>query len=288
MTDKGKVAPVALKSKTGKNQKMKPVDAVQAAEATIQKAIELILARHSEIDQAEAQSFVLQQFEFMNADANEVISAERIVQRYEAAIVHRIAGDSEIRDKLAKLIFRGLSGRPSHQSLQYFELQHAFQLATGKSLSQYAEDVVAIVNQLQEMGYIRWTKPGHRMPLIFQGIDFDEWSAKMKVEKDAASSVTYNVTGSNARINHQSTDMSTNVVLERSGIQDQLDALRRTIAATQLSGPERQSALDVVDAVDAQFASGAPKKSVVTALLGALPKIADIATIVGTVAAFVK
>lgn len=267
---------------------MKPVDVMQAAEATMQKAIELIVARHPDIDRTEAQRLVRQQFEFMNADANEVISAERIVQRYEAAIVRRSAGNAEICDKLAKLIFRGLSGRQSHQSFQYFELQHAFQVATGESLSKYAEDVVAIVNQLQDMGYIRWTQPGHRMPLIFQGIDFDEWSAKMNVKKGAASSVTYNVTGSNARVNHQSMDMSTNVVAESSGIQEHLDALRRTIAATQLSGPERQSALDVVDAVDAQFASGAPKKSIVTALLGTLPKVADIATIVGTVASFVK
>jgi len=82
--------------------------------------------------------------------------------------------------------------------------------------------------------------------------------------------------------------MSTNIVGENGDIQAHLEALRRTIEATQLSGPERQSALDVVDAVDAQFASGAPKKSVVTALLAALPKVADIATIVGTIVAFVK
>jgi len=65
---------------------MKQDDVTQAAEATIQKALELIVARYSDIDQAEAQRFVLQQFAFVNADANEVISAERIVQRYEAAI----------------------------------------------------------------------------------------------------------------------------------------------------------------------------------------------------------
>jgi len=267
---------------------MKPVGAIQAAEATIRKAIGLIVARYPDIDQAEAERFVFQQFEFMNADANEVISAERIFQRYEASLVPRSADGSGIRGKLAKLIFRGLSGRPGHQSLQYFELQHAFQVATGESLSRYAEDVVAIVNHLQDKGYIRWEKPGQRMPLIFQGIDFDEWSAKMKEAKDAPSSVTYNVTGSNARINHHSTDMSTNIVGENGDIQAHLEALRRTIEATQLSGPERQSALDVVDAVDAQFASGAPKKSVVTALLAALPKVADIATIVGTIVAFVK
>lgn len=70
---------------------MKPVGAIQAAEATILKAIELIVARYPDIDQAEAQRFVLQQFESMNADLNEVISAERIFQRYKASLVPRSA-----------------------------------------------------------------------------------------------------------------------------------------------------------------------------------------------------
>jgi hypothetical protein len=267
---------------------VKQIDVNQAAEATIRKAIELIVARHSDMNQAEAQRFVLRQFELMNADANEVISAERIVQRYEDAIARRGAGESGMREKLAKLIFRELSERPRTRSLQYLELQHVFQVATGESLSQYAEDVVAIVEQLQEKEYIRWETPGRRMPLIFQGINFDKWSNKMKGEIDAAQSVTYNVTGNNARINHHSADMSTNVVAEVSSLQEHLKALRRTIEATQLSGLGRQDALDVMDAVDAQFASGTPKKSVVTALLSALPKVADIATIVGTIIACAK
>jgi len=203
-------------------------------------------------------------------------------------LLRRSDGDSGMRESIAKLIYKGLSERPRSQSLQYFELQHAFQVATGRSLSQYAEDVVAMVDQLQEERYIRWETPGRRMPLIFQGIDFDEWSRKMNGEKDAAQSVTYHVTGPNARINHHSTDNSTNVVTENGGIQEHLEALRQAIEATQLSRPERQSALDIVEAVDAQFASGAPKKSVVTALLSALPKVADIATIAGTLVAFVK
>jgi hypothetical protein len=262
--------------------------AIQAAAATIQEAIALIVARHSNIDHAEAQRFVLQQFEYMNSDSREVISAERIVQHYEAAIARRSAGDSVICEKLAKLIFRGLSERQPTRSMQYFELQHAFQVATGESLSKYAEEVVAIVEQLQEKGYIRWKTPGSRMPLIFQGIDFDEWSTEMKEEKHASRLVTYNVTGNNARINHNSTDMSTNVVSESRGIQEQMTALRRAIEATRLSGSERQCALDVVDAVDEQFATGMPKKSVVTALLSTLPKVADIATIAGMVIALVK
>lgn len=263
-------------------------DVIQAGVVAIQEAIALIVARNSNIDQAEAQRFVLQQFEYMNADGREIFSAELIAQRYEEVNARRSAGDTAIIEKITKLIFRGLSERLPTHSMQYYELQNVFKVATGKSLSQYAEEMVATVNLLQEKGYIRWETPGSRMPLIFQGIDFDEWSSEMKEKKDAARLVTYNVTGNNARINHHSTDMSTNVVVQSDGIQEQLEALRQAINATGLSGSEQQSALDVVDAVGDQFASGTPKKSVVTALLSTLPKVADIATIAGMVIALVK
>jgi hypothetical protein len=138
------------------------------------------------------------------------------------------------------------------------------------------------------MEYIRWETLRNRGPLIFQGIDFDEWSKAMTREKDPVGSITYNVNGANARINHHSTDLSANVVGGSPGILDQLQALRRAIKTTQVSDSEQQSALEVADAVEAQFATGTPKKSVVMALLSALPKVADVATIVGTIIALMK
>jgi hypothetical protein len=260
----------------------------QAAIETIREAIALIIARHPDIDHVEAERVVLQQFEFMYANSNEVISAKRIVERYEEGISRNGADSSAIRRNIEKSIFKGLSGRAPTRSMPYYELQSTFQAATGESLSQYVVDVLAVVEQLQENGYIRWERPGGRLPLIFQGIDFDEWGDKMTQEKDSARVITYNVTGSNARINHHSTDLSTNVVGDNRDIQDQLEALRRAIRTTQISDSERQSALEVVDAVDAEFSSGRPKKSVVTALLSALPRAAEIATIASTIIPFMN
>jgi hypothetical protein len=102
--------------------------------------------------------------------------------------------------------------------------------------------------------------------------------------KKAVQSITYNVTGNNARINHQSVDNSTNVIVGDGAAQEQLAALRREVQALNLSASERQAALDVVDAVDAQFSVGKPKRSVVAALLAALPQVANVATIAGAIA----
>lgn len=106
--------------------------------------------------------------------------------------------------------------------------------------------------------------------------------------KRAVQSITYNVTGSNARINHHSVDNSTNVVAEDGGLREKLRELRREVQALKLSSTEQQAALDVVDAVDAQFSGGKPKRSVVTALLAALPQVANVATIAGAIATFAQ
>lgn len=257
--------------------------AVQAAAGVIRDAVALIIARFSDADREEVLRFVRRQFEYLNADANEVVSSERIVQCYEAAIPRPCYDGSAISEKIAKLIFRELSKRPSSKPLLYAELQLVFQNATGDSLSQYPENLLETVEHLQKLDYINWQKPGNRPPVIFQGIDFDTWSNEMTEKKDAVRPITYNITGNNARINYHSIDVSTNIVETDENVHAQLDELRRAINAMQLSDYEQKSASDLMDAVDAEFASEKPKKSVVKALLSGLPKAADLAVVVGKI-----
>jgi hypothetical protein len=51
---------------------------------------------------------------------------------------------------------------------------------------------------------------------------------------------------------------------------------------------EKSTALEVVDAVDAQFATGKAKRLVVTALLAALPQVANVATNASAIATFAQ
>ncbi|MBI5890098.1 MAG: hypothetical protein HZB47_05405 [Nitrosomonadales bacterium] len=101
--------------------------------------------------------------------------------------------------------------------------------------------------------------------------------------KKAVQNITFNITGHNARINQNSIDNSTNVVQVDSTALQNLQALRAEISRLHISEEERVSAIEVVDTVEEQFKSGAPKKSVVSALLNSLPHVANITSIVAAI-----
>lgn len=101
--------------------------------------------------------------------------------------------------------------------------------------------------------------------------------------QSAVHSITYNVTGSNARINNNSVDNSTNLVHDGSGEVDRLlKELRNAMNAAPLSPADRGDALEIIDGIESQFASEKPKRSVVRAMLNALPDVATVATTIGT------
>lgn len=105
--------------------------------------------------------------------------------------------------------------------------------------------------------------------------------------KSAVQSITYNITGNNARVNQNSIDNSTNLVQIDARAIQYVEALRKEIDGSSLSASEKAEANEVIDEVDGCFRSGNPKKSVVTALLKALPQVANVASIVSALAGLV-
>lgn len=103
--------------------------------------------------------------------------------------------------------------------------------------------------------------------------------------KKALQSITYNVHGSNARINHQSVDNSTNIVQESGDVGQLIAELRQVIDEAQLPTSEKIDALDIIEGVEAHFSTAKPKRSVVTAMLSALPAMATIAETVSKLTA---
>ncbi len=97
--------------------------------------------------------------------------------------------------------------------------------------------------------------------------------------KSAIQSVTFNVTGNNARINQNSVDQSTNVVQMSADVADNIKALRNEIIRTIGEESKRAEALEVLNAIEQEFKSGSPKRSVVGALVQGLPAIGSIASI---------
>lgn len=91
--------------------------------------------------------------------------------------------------------------------------------------------------------------------------------------------ITYHINGNNARVNHQSIDNSVNSVTINSTVMNCIRDLRDEIQRAPLSEQQRGSALEVVDEVEAQIASGKPKQTILAALLASLPAIESITSI---------
>jgi hypothetical protein len=105
--------------------------------------------------------------------------------------------------------------------------------------------------------------------------------------KQHVQSITYNVSGNGARVNHNSVDNSVNSITIDSDIQGNLETIRQEIEKSALPPEQRDEALEVVKELKEQFESGKPKKTIVSALVGALPSIATISKAVGAIAAAV-
>ena len=97
--------------------------------------------------------------------------------------------------------------------------------------------------------------------------------------KQAVKTITYNISGTNARINNNSIDNSTNVVNINSDVAEHLSMLRQEIQQIVDSSEVRKDALEIVDAIESQFDSASPSKAVVNTLIKSLPNIGSIAAI---------
>ena len=95
----------------------------------------------------------------------------------------------------------------------------------------------------------------------------------------SAQHITYNIIGSNARVNNHSTDNSVNTVAMNIAVSNQIQSLRDEIQKAPLTPQQKAEAVEMVDEVESQIASGKPKKSVVSALLASLPAIESITTV---------
>ena len=120
----------------------------------------------------------------------------------------------------------------------------------------------------------------------FHGIDAHY---QMKVKKlglpeakQRIQSITYNITGHNARINHDSVDNSTNSVNIGSELQKYLTALRQ-IVETIDDTKQKKDAVEILDSVESQLALPKPSKTVVSVLLSALPHIASISSLASAI-----
>lgn len=95
--------------------------------------------------------------------------------------------------------------------------------------------------------------------------------------RKAMQNITYNVSGQNARINHNSVDQSVNYIAnENAEILKHLTSLREELK--KLPAGKRQEAEEITDEIENSIRSGG-KKSVIAALISALPNAGNVASI---------
>ena len=97
--------------------------------------------------------------------------------------------------------------------------------------------------------------------------------------KKEIQSITYNISGANARVNSHSVDNSINTINIDPNVLVELSKLRDEIKSFVANSNEQTDALDLVDTIELQFASRTPNKSVVKALIAALPSLGNISSI---------
>lgn len=95
----------------------------------------------------------------------------------------------------------------------------------------------------------------------------------------AVQSITYNISGVNARVNNHSIDNSTNTATINPELPGLVEALRAEISKINMSVEDRAESLEVVDEIESQLRAPSPKKSVIKRLLSSLPDVDIVASI---------
>lgn len=98
----------------------------------------------------------------------------------------------------------------------------------------------------------------------------------------APAQITYHINGNNVRVNNHSVDKSTNIINVGADFREYIDGLRQVIQSVT-DAQQKQEAMEIVNAVEAQLASPKPSKMVVSTLLNALPHVASIATLASAI-----
>jgi hypothetical protein len=127
-------------------------------------------------------------------------------------------------------------------------------------------------------------------PGFHEGLGSIPAGYRMKVRKlglpesqGIVQSIIYNVNGHNSRINNHSVDNSTNIFQDSNNEAARLlGELREAISTVALSPKDHAEAIEIIDGVQEQFATEKPKRSIVKAMLSALPNVAAIASTVDT------
>lgn len=118
-----------------------------------------------------------------------------------------------------------------------------------------------------------------RFGSIPAGYQMDVAKLGIPEAQSAVQHITYNISGTNNRINQGSTDNSINIAFASSELKEQIAALRTEVGKLSLTNEESKAANEVIDAIEEHASIDKPSKSVIKALFNGLPSAGNIASI---------
>jgi hypothetical protein len=116
----------------------------------------------------------------------------------------------------------------------------------------------------------------HSIPAGYQ---MDVIKLGLPEAKNAVHTINYNISGTNNRINQNSTDNSVNTLNLNPDLQKHLTELRKEIKSLNLDKDEKSATHEILNEVENQLNNQKPNKTIVRTLLDGLPSVGNIATI---------
>jgi len=108
-----------------------------------------------------------------------------------------------------------------------------------------------------------------------------------EAEKEIATITNINIYGNYAKVNQNSVDNSTNTFFVDS-VHNAIDELRLELRKLHKSPEILTEQMEIIDAVESELLSEKPRKSIVSSLLSALPKIENITNIANFIGSLVN
>ena len=148
--------------------------------------------------------------------------------------------------------------RRSSPALSIPDLQVNFQKISGESMRDYGDVVEKVVNEIVDKGFLNYERRGAGMPYLTEGLNFDQWEAKMNPQANNGGFSIGTLNASNVQVGNQNT-MNAGVSV------DQFVKALETFGGK----PEAEKKF-IIDKVLAAVGTGADVVAAVAALVAAL------------------
>jgi uncharacterized protein YecA (UPF0149 family) len=111
----------------------------------------------------------------------------------------------QLNEIIKKVIYNKLSSIPDKKALLFPDLQIAFHNGTGKSLSDYLEELKKIADELEADQFAKFEKLPSGMPRILKGVNFNKWSSIMNPKRTNSQINISSFNANNVQVGNENT-----------------------------------------------------------------------------------